>query len=144
MKIHYLNKQGQEKMLHNIIHLQNVDNEKFLATNEDGKEYNLMVSGIEGIYYKDNNSEQNNNLPSLVQPIFSDKKVSLKAKGLYAILKSYKQIPNFKIYKENMEKLSSDGKASFNTAWSELVEQGYLKVNKLPAKKGYIYEYELI
>lgn len=144
MKIHYLNKQGQEKMLHNIIHLQNVNNEKFLATNEDGKEYNLMVSGIEGIYYKDNNSEQNNNLPSLVQPIFSDKKVSLKAKGLYAILISYKQIPNFKIYKENMEKLSSDGKASFNTAWSELVEQGYLKVNKLPAKKGYIYEYELI
>lgn len=144
MKIHYLNKQGQEKMLHNIIHLQNVNNEKFLATNEDGKEYNLMVSGIEGIYYKDNNSEQNNNLPSLVQPIFSDKKVSLKAKGLYAILISYKQIPNFKIYKENIEKLSSDGKASFNTAWSELVEQGYLKVNKLPAKKGYIYEYELI
>lgn len=144
MKIHYLNKQGQEKILHNIIYLQNADNENFIATNGDGKEYKLKVSGIEGVYYKGNTSEQNNKLSSLIQPILNDKKVSLKAKGLYAILKSYKAIPNFKIYKENMEKLSSDGKASFNTAWNELVEQGYLKVNKLPIKKGYVYEYELI
>lgn len=140
MKIHYRNQKGEEKIISNIIHLQNVNNITFIATNYDGKEYTLKISGIESIYYKDDNNGKKSNL---IPQIIKSKKTSLKAKGLYAILKAYMEIPNFKIYKENMQKLSSDGKTSFNSAWNELVEQEFLKVHKLPSNNGYIDEYEL-
>lgn len=144
MKVHYLNRDGKERFLNNIIHLQNIDDENFLATLNDGTEYNLKVSRIEGIYYKDNSITNDEKKVSLLLPIVNDDKVSLKAKGLYMLIYSLKQIPNFKIIKKNIQKLSTDGESSFKTAWTELVEQGYVKVNKFHGSKGYEYEYELI
>ncbi len=49
MKIHYLNKRGQEKIIDGVIHLQNVDDFVFRALMRDGSELTLRVSGIEGI-----------------------------------------------------------------------------------------------
>ncbi|MBR4079028.1 MAG: hypothetical protein IKK29_02350 [Christensenellaceae bacterium] len=49
MKIHYLNAAGEEKMIDGVVHLQNVDNETFIATIEGGKELTLRVSRIEGV-----------------------------------------------------------------------------------------------
>lgn len=144
MKIHYLNRDGKERFLNNIIHLQNIDDENFLATLNDGTEYMLKVSRIEGIYYKDNSIANDEKKVSLLLPIVNDDKVSLKAKGLYMLIYSLKQIPNFKIIKKNIQKLSSDGETAFNSAWAELVEQEYLKVYKFSSGKGFTYEYELI
>ena len=49
MKIHYLNLQGEQTFIDKVIHLQNVDNEHFLALLDSGKELSLRVGGIEGI-----------------------------------------------------------------------------------------------
>ena len=49
MKIHYLNSKGQERFIDGVIHLQNVDNEHFIALMENGKELALRVGGIEGV-----------------------------------------------------------------------------------------------
>ncbi len=50
MKIHYLNNAGDEVFLTNIIYLQNVDNNVFIALLKNGKELTLFVDKIEGIY----------------------------------------------------------------------------------------------
>ena len=49
MKIHYLNNKGEEVFINKIIHLQNVNNNVFIALTESGKELTLAVSQIEGI-----------------------------------------------------------------------------------------------
>lgn len=49
MKIHYLNNKGEEVFINKIIHLQNVNNNVFIALTESGKELTLAVSRIEGI-----------------------------------------------------------------------------------------------
>lgn len=49
MKIHYLNSKGEEVFINKIIHLQNVDNNVFVATTEGGRELTLAVSHIEGV-----------------------------------------------------------------------------------------------
>ena len=139
MKIHYKNKEGQEKMISNIIHLQNVNNRLFVSTNNNGKEYILNVVGIEGIYYEDDITD-NKEMPSIVK----DKRVSLKAKGLYFIIQSYINLPNVILDKIKLIKLSLDKDIAFLSAWNELVELGYLKVNKKINTSGKIVEfYEL-
>lgn len=49
MKIHYQNLSGDERFIDGVIHLQNMDNEHFMALMENGKELKLRISGIEGI-----------------------------------------------------------------------------------------------
>ena len=49
MKIHYLNNKGEEVFINKIIHLQNVNNNVFIALTESGKELTLAVSHIEGL-----------------------------------------------------------------------------------------------
>lgn len=86
-----------------------------------------------------------------------DKNLSLKAKGLYAMIESYISIPDFTLYKDFLIKNSSDGERSFDGAWKELKEAGYLKVFKMQASKqssqdnkgtqqvkGFYYEYLLL
>lgn len=86
-----------------------------------------------------------------------DKNLSLKAKGLYAMIESYISIPDFTLYKDFLIKNSSDGERSFDSAWKELKEAGYLKVFKMQASKqssqdnkgtqqvkGFYYEYLLL
>ena len=86
-----------------------------------------------------------------------DKNLSLKAKGLYAMIESYISIPDFTLYKDFLIKNNSDGERSFDSAWKELKETGYLKVFKMQASKqnlqdnkgtqqvkGFYYEYLLL
>ena len=49
MKVHYLNRKGEEVFLDGIIHLQNVDNYTWVATTKSGKELTLKTDRIEGI-----------------------------------------------------------------------------------------------
>lgn len=73
-----------------------------------------------------------------------DDNLSLKAKGLYSIIESYIRIPEFVLWKSTLMKCSTDGIRSFNTAWDELKEAGYLKQYRIRIEKGWKYEYELL
>lgn len=75
-----------------------------------------------------------------------DEKLSLKAKGLYALIQSYITIPNFTLYKTTLMKQCKESKNTFDTAWKELKDNGYLiQYRKSNAKtKTFYYEYELL
>ena len=49
MKVHYLNRKGEEVFLDGIIHLQNVDNYTWVATTKSGKELTLKTDRIDCI-----------------------------------------------------------------------------------------------
>jgi hypothetical protein len=50
--IHYQNAKGEEVFISGVTHLQNLDNEIWVATVGEGKELYLRTSRIEGIYHK--------------------------------------------------------------------------------------------
>lgn len=82
---------------------------------------------------------------SISNEALRDEKLSLKAKGLYALIQSYLNIENFVLYKKYLKTLSKDGEKSFESAWKELVKSGYLVQYKYRGEKGhYFYEYELL
>lgn len=75
-----------------------------------------------------------------------DEKLSLKAKGLYALIQSYITIPNFILYKTTLMKQCKESKNTFDTAWKELKDNGYLiqyKKSNIKTKTFY-YDYELL
>ena len=75
-----------------------------------------------------------------------DEKLSLKAKGLYALIQSYITIPNFILYKTTLMKQCKESKNTFDTAWKELKDNGYLIQYKKsnPKTKTFYYDYELL
>lgn len=73
-----------------------------------------------------------------------DENLSLKAKGLYALIQSYITLENFTLYKSYLTSLSTDGLRSFNSAWDELKKFGYLKQLRIRDENGFRYEYELL
>jgi hypothetical protein len=74
-----------------------------------------------------------------------DNTLSLKAKGLYALIQSYITIENFTLYKATLEKQCVEGSSAFNSAWKELKDKGYLTQYKTRTEKGgYSYEYDLL
>lgn len=50
MTIHYQNGQMEEKMLTRILYIQNINDDQWVATFENGREITLLTSRIEGIY----------------------------------------------------------------------------------------------
>lgn len=74
-----------------------------------------------------------------------DEALSLKAKGLLALIESYITLENFTLYKQFLINKSTDGETSFRGAWKELKDRGYLIQYKLkdPVTKKFYYEYEL-
>lgn len=80
------------------------------------------------------------------QVIAKDKELSLKAKGLYLLIQSYITIPNFKLYKSYLMSACIEGQCSFDSAWNELKNKGYLKIFKIAKAdtKGFYYEYDLL
>lgn len=73
-----------------------------------------------------------------------DSQLTLKAKGLYALIQSFITIPNYTLYKATLKKLCSEGERAFETAWKELKDRGYLIQYKSKTSGGYFfYEYEL-
>lgn len=74
-----------------------------------------------------------------------DKNLSLKAKGLYALITSYITLEDFTLYKDYLMSLSTDKKDGFNRVWDELKSNGYLVQYSLRNENGqYVYEYELL
>lgn len=75
-----------------------------------------------------------------------DKNLSLKAKGLYSLIQSFITIENFVLYKSTLIKECKEKETSFNGAWKELKDNGYLiqykQKDEISGK--WIYEYELL
>ena len=74
-----------------------------------------------------------------------DETMSLKAKGLLALIESYLSLDNFVLYKDFLMSKSLDGETAFRGAWKELKEHGYLIQYKLKDNdtKHFYYEYEI-
>lgn len=74
-----------------------------------------------------------------------DETLSLKAKGLLAIIESYLTLDGFILYKDFLISKSTDGECSFRGAWKELKDHGYLIQYKLKDNetKQFYYEYEI-
>ncbi len=53
MTIHYQKANGDEVMLSGVIHLQNMDDNKWVALMDDDRELTLLTCRIEGIYHKE-------------------------------------------------------------------------------------------
>jgi hypothetical protein len=74
-----------------------------------------------------------------------DPNLSLKAKGLYGIINSFLDIPDFTLYKTYLETFCKEGRRAFQSSWDELKEHEYLIQYKLKDEKGcWVYEYELV
>lgn len=77
--------------------------------------------------------------------ILVNNSISLKAKGLYALIVYYLSIPGFVLYRQTLINSSTDGETAFRAAWKELKDAGYLIQHKLKKEKGvFCYEYELL
>ena len=74
-----------------------------------------------------------------------DEDLSLKAKGLLALIESYLGLDNFVLYKQFLINKSKDGETAFRGAWKELKDKGYLIQYKLKNNetKQFYYEYEV-
>jgi hypothetical protein len=73
-----------------------------------------------------------------------DKNLSLRAKGLYSLIQSYITIEGFTLYKKMLNNQSIEGRDSFNKAWNELKDNGYLIVTESRCNGAFCYEYELV
>ena len=51
MEIDYLNYKGEREVIRGVSHLQNIDNERFVALFNNGKERTLRIGRIEGIWH---------------------------------------------------------------------------------------------
>lgn len=74
-----------------------------------------------------------------------DEDLSLKAKGLLALIESYLSLDNFVLYKQFLINKSKDGETSFRGAWTELKDKGYLIQYRFKNNetKQFYYEYEI-
>lgn len=78
--------------------------------------------------------------------IIRDADISLKAKGLYALIQSYITIENFTLYKGFLQSKCREGKKAFESAWQELKKSGYLVQYRMQDEetKQFYWEYELL
>lgn len=100
-----------------------------------------MVENQNGVF-----RPRRNNFAQVSNSALQDSDLSLKAKGLYAVIESYIGKPNFKLYKRTLKQLCKEGTKAFDTTWKELKDTGYLKVYRMPSGKNdcFQYEYELL
>lgn len=75
-----------------------------------------------------------------------DSSLSLKAKGLYALIQSYLTIEDFTLYKNTLKKHLKEGEKAFESTWKELKDAAYLIQYRLQdtKTKQFYYEYELL
>ena len=74
-----------------------------------------------------------------------DKKLSLKAKGLYSLIQSFITIENFTLYKNTLRKYCSEGNKAFESTWKELKDCSYLVQEKHQNSDGtFYYIYDLL
>ena len=74
-----------------------------------------------------------------------DEGLSLKAKGLYVLIRSYITLEGFELTKSFLMQRCMEGEKAFNSSWDELKEKGYLKIHQYSTGNGkFRYEYELL
>lgn len=79
-----------------------------------------------------------------------DRTLSLKAKGLYLLIESCLNNPQFdrNHLKQSLFDMSKESTKAFDSAWRELKEAGYLKQCRISQKKdgvnSFFYQYELM
>lgn len=74
-----------------------------------------------------------------------DKNLSMKAKGLYLLIESLINIPDFVLYKNTLKNKCKEGEKAFESAWKELKGNGYLKQEKHRDENGnFYYLYDLL
>lgn len=78
--------------------------------------------------------------------IIRDDTVSLKAKGLYALIQSYITLEDFSLYKGFLLSKCKEGKKAFDAAWKELKDAGYLIQYQMQDQetKQFYWEYDLV
>lgn len=87
---------------------------------------------------------------SVSNSVAQDITLSLKAKGLYLLIQSCIESPEFDFihYKPELEAKCKEGSKAFDSAWRELKSAGYLKQHRIShsnsERKGFHYEYELL
>lgn len=75
-----------------------------------------------------------------------DRKLSLKAKGLYTFIMSYVTMPGLTLTKRFLAIRCQEKDRAFNSAWDELKSNGFLKVHFTPSGENnrWCVEYELL
>ena len=88
-----------------------------------------------------------NDFCSVSYAVVLDKNLSLKAKGLYHLIKSCIEDPEFD-YDHFKPAVKAKGSDAFDSTWKELKKAGYLKQRRISygnnENKGFHYEYELL
>lgn len=79
---------------------------------------------------------------SISNEVLEDKRLSLNAKGLYALIQSCISFSDDDVTKVYLMKKCGKSAASFNKSWDELKRTGYLK--EYPVKDSDDFEYELL
>lgn len=85
------------------------------------------------------------NFSMISNEIIRDDTVSLKSKGLYALIQSYITMDDFTLYKGFLMSKCPEGRRSFDSAWNQLKQSGYLIQYRMKDEKNHFYyEYELL
>jgi hypothetical protein len=91
---------------------------------------------------------KSNNYSSAPTSIARDKNLSLKAKGLYLLIKCCLRDPEFDFmhFKMALAAECKEGSKAFESAWRELKEAGYLKQFRTPYYEGagFHYAYKIL
>lgn len=88
-----------------------------------------------GVEMADGIFRRKNGFTVVQNQIARDSNVSLKGKGLYLLIQSYITMPDKVWKKSDFEKYSTDGSKSFETAWNDLRDSGYLKWHRVYVKE---------
>ena len=64
---------------------------------------------------------------TIYNEVLRDSTLSLDAKGLFAVIKSFVGLPDFALSKRRLSYACSDSGYLLNTAWKELKQKGYLQ-----------------
>ena len=86
------------------------------------------------------------NFSQISNTALKDKNLSLKGKGLYAVIQSLNTIPGIDLRIWKIRSMCKEGDKAFDGAWKELKKTGYLKQYRIPCGKNgaFIYEYDLL
>lgn len=80
--------------------------------------------------------------------VAQDRNLSLKAKGLYLLIQSCMEDPEFNFYrfKQAVQAYCNEGDKAFDSAWKELKNAGYLKQRRIShgSGTGFHYAYKLL
>ena len=73
---------------------------------------------------------------TIYNEVLRDRTLSLEAKGLFAVIKSFVGLPDFALSKRRLGYACSDSAYLLNAAWKELKQKGYLQHYFSQAENG--------